>query len=339
MSLVALTGASGHIGGNLVRALLSQGRQVRVLVRRDTRALEGLDVERIGGDVLKPDSLWALVEGADIVYNLAAHITILRNDPRATEVNVQGPRNVARACLKAGVKRLVHFSSVHALKDHPLDEPLDETRALADASVSLVYNRSKADGEREIQAAIREGLDAVILNPTGVIGPLDTRLSPMGELIQQLATGRMPALVHAGYDFVDVRDVVQAALTAESLGRSGERYLLSGHHISFADLSRLIAAETGIAPPRFTSPMWMARMSAPFATGWAKMTGKRPKVTSASLEVLRGNTDIRHDKASNELGHHPRPMADTIADTIAWMREAGLVPTRGADAGGSREHA
>lgn len=339
MSLVALTGASGHIGGNLVRALLSQGRQVRVLVRKDDRSLEGLDVERIGGDVLKPDSLWPLVEGAEVVYNLAAYITILRRDPRATEVNIQGPRNVARACLDAGVKRLVHFSSVHALKDHPLDEPLDETRDLADDSVPLVYNRSKANGEREIQRLVKEGLDAVILNPTGVIGRLDMRLSPMGELIQQLATGRMPALVHAGYDFVDVRDVVQAALTAESLGRCGERYLLSGHHISFADLSRLIAAETGVAPPRFTSPMWMARMSAPFATGWAKLTGKRPKVTSASLEVLRGNTDICHDKASNELGHRPRPMADTIADTIAWMREAGLVPSRATETSDAREQA
>jgi dihydroflavonol-4-reductase len=329
MGVVAVTGASGHIGGNLVRTLLEQGRRVRVLVRRDNRALEGLGVERIAGDVLDADSLKAFCRGAEVVYNLAAHITILRDDPRAMEVNVRGPRNVGRACLAAGVKRLVHFSSVHALKDHPLDEPITETRALADDSVRLVYNRSKAEGERALAHMQGAGLEIVTLNPTGVIGPFDMKLSPMGELIQQLATGRMPALVNAGYDFVDVRDVVASAITAEAYGTSGERYLLSGHYIHFSEMAKLIAAVTGVRPPWFTSPMWLARLSAPFATAVAMALNQRPKVTSASLEVLRGNKDIRHDKASAELGHHPRPMEETIADTIAWMRDAGLVPTPG----------
>ncbi|MBT3220750.1 MAG: SDR family oxidoreductase [Proteobacteria bacterium] len=325
--VIAVTGASGHIGANLVPTLVEAGEQVRVMVRQDRRSVEGLDVECIEGDVLDKSVVAKLVDGAEVVYNLAAHITLWRKDKRA-EVNIQGPRNVAEACLNAGVRRLVHASSIHALKDHPLDEPIDEERAPADETVNRAYDKSKAAGEREVRQAIEKGLDAVIVNPTGVIGPKDLKLSRMGQVIYELATGKMLALIDAGYDFVDVRDVVFGMMAAMEKGRTGERYLLSGNHVTLAGFAKIIEAESGVAAPRWTSPMWLAQVGAPFSTAWAVILGQEPKFTSASLEVLRGNQNILHDKATAELGYNPRPTADTVVDTIAWMRQTGLLPPK-----------
>jgi dihydroflavonol-4-reductase len=320
----AVTGGAGHLGGHLVRALLARGDEVRALVHEDTRALDGLALERVDGSVLDAEAVGHLVAGAELVFHLAAIIsTEAREDPRLFETNVRGPRIVAEAALAAGARRVVHVSSVHALSDFPLDEPMDEARAPSDGPRFLPYNRSKAAGEREVQAVIAQGLDAVIVNPTGVIGPLDYRMSRMGEVLRDLALGRMPGLVDGGYDFVDVRDVIAATLAAAERGRCGERYLLPGHWTHLADLAAMVEAAGGARAPRFTSPMWLARFGAPFATGWARLTGKRPKYTSASLEILRGNRRVLGDKAGRELGHAPRPAAESVGDILAWMGEAG----------------
>lgn len=189
---VAMTGATGHVGANVVRALVDQGWQVRVLCREDVRALEGLDVERVKGDVRDPDSLARLVQGAELVFNLAALISLEGRFRSGLDVNIVGPRNVAAACLAAGVRRLVHVSSVHAFDDVPGHGPIDEDRPQVTDPSRPAYGLSKAAGEREILGAIERGLDAVIVNPTGVIGPHDYKGSRMGRVIASLATGRLP---------------------------------------------------------------------------------------------------------------------------------------------------
>lgn len=310
-----------------MRALLEQGRRVRALVREDLRSLEGLDVELVKGDVRDPDSLRRLFAGADSVFHCAAIISIDgRDDPVHTEVNVGGPSNVAAACLEQGVKKLVHFSSIHALSEHPLDSPMDEDRPRASGPGELPYNRAKAAGEAEILAAVEKGLDAVILNPSGIVGPHDYKLSHMGEVLRDLATRRLPALVHGGYNFVDVNDVVQGALAAEKKGATGRRYILSGHYISVPELAELVEQITGVPRPRFTTPMWLARFGAPFVVGFSRLTGGRPKYTPASLKILTGNGKMSHDRATRELGFVPRPLRQTVAAALNWQVGAGLVP-------------
>jgi dihydroflavonol-4-reductase len=233
---------------------------------------------------------------------------------------------VAYACLKTGVKRLIHFSSIHALSEEPQDRPMTEKNGLCRTEERPAqYGLSKAAGEREILNAAASGLDAVILNPTGIVGPHDYRLSHMGETIRDMATGRLPALVPGGYDFVDVRDVVNAALAAEKRGRSGERYLIGGHRLTVRELAVLVAEISGTREPRWTCPMWLARAVAPLPTLVSRITGARPKFTSASLKVLRGNSQVDCGKASAELGYAPRPFRKTLAETIDWQKEAGLL--------------
>lgn len=326
--LTVVTGASGHIGCNLVRELLSRGRRVRVLVRKDLRGIEGLEVEQVVGDVLDPGSLAKAFAGAEVVFHCAANISVDGSQGQPLlEVNVKGPRNVARACLDGGVRRLIHFSSLHAISESPRDRAITEENDLCtDDEHALPYSLSKAAGELEILAAVGQGLDAVIVNPSGVIGPHDYKLSHMGETVRDLATGRLPALIPGGYDFVDVRDVVTATIAAEEMGRTGERYLLTGHYVTVRELAGLVHDVTGQPIPSWICPMWLARAAAPFSSMWGRMRCVRPKFTGSSLQVLRGNGNADHGKATRELAHSPRPTSETIRDTIAWQKKAGLVP-------------
>jgi dihydroflavonol-4-reductase len=323
--LVVLTGATGHIGANLTRALLEQGRPVRALVRpHDTRALEGLAVEQFVGDVLDPQSLDRAFAGADVVYHLAAHISITGDDDEVIyRVNVEGTRNVVQACERAGVRRLIHFSSVHAYEQAPLDQPIDEQRPLADQDGELAYDRSKARGEKEVLEGVSRGLDAVIVNPGGVLGPYDYKPSRMGEVILDLCRRRLPAVVAGGYNWVDVRDVVSGAMAAEQRGRRGEKYLLTGHFQTLKQLADLVAQSSGIAAPRMVTPMWVAKLSAPIAARWSKLRGRQPKFTPISMAVLCSNGHFRHDKATRELNYHPRPIDETIDAAVSWFRESG----------------
>lgn len=323
---VAVTGASGHIGGNLVRALLEEKRDVRAIVREDTRALDGLNVEFAKADVREKESLLKAFSGCETVYHLAAQITIVGDKSGiVNEVNVKGTSNVVSACIECGVKRLVHFSSVHALSQIPFEEPIDETRPLAISGLALAYDRAKALSEIEVLKGVENGLDAVIVNPAGVIGPNDYKLSLMGEVLLNLYKRKFPAVIAGGFDFVDVRDVAKGAIAAEKKGRKGERYLLTGHFISISELAKLVEEATGSKSPRFCAPMWLARFGAPFSQLYCGIFGKRPLYTSDSLRILRGNGRFIREKAAQELGYNPRPIKETVKDTFDWFKAAGII--------------
>lgn len=320
---VVVTGASGHLGANLVRSLLARGEQVRVLVHRSAAALAEVEhrLERVEGSVCEPESLGPAFAGADRVYHLAGVISIDGDpDGRVHRVNVEGTRNVARACLEHGVGRLVHVSSVHAFDMDPRDRVLDETRRqVADSHRHSAYDRSKALGERVVREAVAKGLDAVIVNPTGIMGPVDHGPSRLGQLLQELATGRLPALLDGGFDFVDVRDVVDGTLAASERGGVGENYILGNTWYSLRELAELVAGASGKRPPMLVTPVWAARMGVPFARLAAKLTNSEPLFTRESLEVLVSNRSISSGKARSELGYSPRPLAQTVADTLDWF--------------------
>lgn len=325
--MTVVTGASGHVGGNLVRALLDKGRDVRVLVRNDTRALDGLTVDRVAGDVLDPASLSRAFAGATTVFHLAARISIAPGDEKVVEAtNMEGVRNVAEACIGAGVKRLVHFSSIHAFRLPPQDEKMDETKECVDPDKAMVYDRTKAAGEGIVREAVGRGLDAVIVNPTAVLGPFDFKPSPMGDVILALMRGSLPALVDGGYDWVDVRDVCAGAIAAAEKGRKGEKYLLSGTYVPFKDVGRMVGEAAGVKVPKMVSPLWLAAFGAPFALRWALWRGKRPLFTPGSIKILKDcNKRICNDKARSKLGYSTRPIEETISDACGWFRESGMV--------------
>jgi dihydroflavonol-4-reductase len=323
---VVVTGAAGHVGGNLVRALLARGRSVRALVHHDRRALENLDLEVIQGDICDLTFLRRAFVGAETVFHTAAYISLLKDDwPRLEQVNIGGTRNVVQACLDCGVGRLVHFSSIHALVQEPPELPVDESRPLADFSWCLPYDRSKAGAEREVLCGIERGLDAVILNPTAIIGPYDYKPSHFGEVLLALAEGRLPALVDGGFDWVDVRDVVEGAIQAEARAAFGPRYLLAGHWVSLRDIAAAVETITGSRAPRFVCPAELALLAAPFITALFQLLGKRPLFTSVSLEIICNNRRVSHERATRELGYSPRAFRETLEDTFRWFAQAGCL--------------
>jgi dihydroflavonol-4-reductase len=317
---IVVTGACGHIGANLVRALIDSGRPVRSLVHVHDRGIDGLDIELVRGDVCDPESLCRAFRDAEVVYHLAGCISLSMKDWSKLEaINVIGTRNVVDACLKTGVKRLVHFSSIHAFQQEPFSVPVDELRALKESPDFPPYDRSKALGEIEVRRGIENGLDAVILNPTAVVGPHDYEPSYLGRAILDMARHKLPALVTGGYDWVDVRDVVSGAVTAEKKGICGARYILSGHWLSLGDIANMVTEITGTPPPRLTVPLWLARLGVPVVSVMSRLSGKTPLYTSFSLKAVESNRNMSHEKATRELGYHPRPFRETLTDTLQWF--------------------
>jgi dihydroflavonol-4-reductase len=322
--MIVVTGAAGHVGANLVPALLARGRPVRVLAHKDRRAFEGLGVEVVPGDIRDLDSLLEAFKDAEVVYHLAAYISLSRDEwPLLEAVNITGTSNVVEACLRCGVRRLVHFSTIHTIAQPTADVSIDESDSLVDSRRYPPYDRSKAAAEREVRRGIEEGLEAVIVSPTGIIGPNDYKPSHFGEALLRLANGRLPSLVSGGFNWVDVRDVVRGAMRAEEIAPSGAKYILSGHWVSMLELARMVEQLTGVAAPGFVCPMWLARVGAPFVSSFDRLSGRRPLYTSVSLQALRDNRKISHQRATEELGYQPRPFKETLIDTLRWFEENG----------------
>jgi dihydroflavonol-4-reductase len=317
---VLVTGASGHIGANLIRILLTQGYQVRALVHSDIEGISGLDVEQVKGDVHQQNDVLVACVGIDVVYHLASYVSIQKGDGnRLQAINVNGTRNIITACHLNKIRRLVHFSSIHAFQKDPLNQVLDENRALVNIDGISNYEQSKAASENLVRQAVNDGLDAVIVNPTAVIGPYDYKPSHIGQVLISLARRHLPALVEGGFDWVDSRDVALAAIIAAEVAPAGARYLLSGHWVSVLDLARVFEKLTGISAPSFVCPMGLAKTFVPLGEFFSRLVGSRSVYTSMSLEVLNSHRNISHARATSDLDYHPRPFSTTIADTLQWF--------------------
>jgi dihydroflavonol-4-reductase len=327
--MIVVTGAAGHVGANLVPALLARGRKVRVLVHADRRAFQGLDVEVIQGDIRDPESLVDAFKNAEVVYHLAARISIFQHDwPLLEAVNVTGTRNVVEACLRCGVRRLVHFSTIHSIARSTGEGTVDELESLVESRRYPAYDRSKAVAEKEVRHGVERGLDAVIISPTGIIGPNDYKPSHFGDALLRLANGRLPSLVSGGFDWVDVRDVADAALSAETKGAPGEQYLISGHWVPLGEMAKTIDGIQKKKSMWMLSPLWLAAIGAPFAEAVSRLLGKEPLYTAVSIATLKNShKTISREKASRAFGYSPRPFEETIRDTIAWYRENGFLST------------
>ncbi len=320
MRTAFVTGGSGHVGGNLVRQLLKNDWTVRCLIYKDMRALEGLNIEKVRGDLLDEGFLCDNLSGCDAVFHAAAQIAIENVDVDFMhKINVEGTRSITRAALKAGVNRFIHFSSIHAYEQKPIDTELNESRPLVSRSSAAPYDTSKAEAERIVLKAFNQGLNTVIINPTGILGPHDYKPSRMGKVISDISKKKMRFTINAGFDWVDVRDVCKAAIKSVDQGTPGESYIISGKWTSFRDLSQIIGGKIKKITHWIALPFWTAYMFLPFAFVLSKLTGRRPTYSSGSLHALAVQPKmVSHKKAQKELNHQPRSIDSTIEDIINW---------------------
>ena len=319
--MIAVTGASGLLGGNLVRALLAQGQRVRALIHKEERAISGLDLEIVSADLNDPASLEHAFHGVDVVYHLASVISLSMDSwDEVYRVNVLGTRNVVNACLKCNVKRLVYFGSVHSRQPEPFDQPLDEERPLITDSTLPPYDRSKALAEIEVQKGIERGLDAVIILPSAILGPYDFRPSYVGEALQLMQRGGLPALTTGGYNWVDARDVATGVICAAETAQPGSHYILSGHWHSIYDVAVMAAKISQTSAPRLVLPLQVAELALPIMERMATLRGTQPLFTRAMLSALNSNRYISHARAARDLGYAPRPFLETLTDTLNWFK-------------------
>ena len=313
--MILVTGATGHIGNVLIRKLLDQGEKVRALVWRDedTIPLKGLDVEQMIGDVLDPYSLEPAMRGVKTVYHLAGIISIMPGrNPFVWRVNVEGTRNVLEAARLAGIRRLVYTSSIHAIARAPHGVTMDESLGFDQNNPYGEYDRSKAAASLEVQKAAAAGLDAVIVCPTGVIGPYDFRGSEMGEVIRSASEARTVFYVEGAYDFVDVRDVVKAMILLMKSDIRNERFILNVDNIEYKRLFELIAAALGKPAPSIKINPTLSRLAWRVEKLRSMITGIKPLITRETAHTAVQHYEYSNEKIKKELGFEFTPIEETV---------------------------
>jgi dihydroflavonol-4-reductase len=322
-----VTGAAGHVGSNLCVSLHAEGQEVRAVdLRRPVRALEH-GARWVRADVRDSAAMAEALRGCEVVYHLAAVISIVGGlGGLVHSTNVDGVRVTAEAALASGARRFVHCSSVHAFDVAACrGQAVDEQAPRATGPRLPCYDRSKAAGEVELRRVIDRGLDAVILNPSGIIGPADDSPSRMGSVLLAMWRRRLPALVDGGFDWVDVRDVADALRAAAVRGDTGENYLVAGHRHSIAELAATAARVGATRAITRTVGTSVLRAIAPAAGVIARLTGTALMPTTEALHALACFPVVDGAKARRQLEHRARPIEETLADLHAFFVQTGAL--------------
>jgi dihydroflavonol-4-reductase len=322
-----VTGATGFVGSAVARTLTGAGFRVRALVRRGSPRfhLGGLDLEFSEGDLRDPASIRRAMAGVRYVFHVAADYRLWARDKHEIyAANVDGTRNLMQEALRAGVERVVHTSSVATLSlKHT---PADETSPLSEEQGIGAYKRSKIAAERLVEAMIvRDKLPAVIVNPSTPIGPRDVKPTPTGRIIVEAALGKIPAFVDTGLNLVHVDDVADGHIAALERGMIGERYILGGTNVLFADMLADIARMVGRKPPTVRIPHGVAMPVAYAAEAMGWVTGREPFATVDGIRMAKYRMFFTAAKAERELGFRSRPYLQGLEDAIRWFREAGYL--------------
>lgn len=326
---VFITGATGFVGAAVARAALARGHSVTVLKRAATPLtnLAGLDVRVVEGDMLDTDSLSRGMDGVDAVFHVAADYRLWAPNPQdIIDTNVQGTRAVMAMARRHKVRRVVYTSSVAVLAPRTDGTAVDERAVMAADDAIGAYKKSKILAEQAVlEAVARDGIPAVIVNPSTPIGPRDLRPTPTGRIIVEAAMGRMPAFVDTGLNLVHVDDVAEGHLLALEKGRIGERYILGGEDVSLQAMLGDIARLSGRKPPTVAIPRPLLYPVAAVAEAVAAVTKREPFVTLDGLRMSKYRMFFSSDKARAELGYQARPYRAAIKDALDWFQASGYL--------------
>lgn len=319
-----VTGANGHLASTIIRYLERQDCLIRGLLLPSEENTDRDNISYYKGDVTVRETMEALfagLEGHDIIVIHAAGLVSIGNEitPALYNVNVNGTRNVIAMCRKFQVRRLLYVSSVHAISEGDGLSVIREVTSFPKDAVTGAYAITKAEATQAVMDAAKDGLDAVIVHPSGIVGPFDDGRNHVVQLIRQYLDGKLRGVVTGGYDFVDVRDVAKGCIAAAERGRSGECYILSNRFVTILDLIACMRAATGGKIPH-CYPLRLVKRIAPLFEWVGKITHKRPLFTRYSLFTLGANSRFSHDKATMELGYSPMDIKDSIRDTILYLK-------------------
>ena len=326
MKKYLVTGATGFLGRTVAAELLAHGAMVYALVLPDDPLAAALPegVTPVIGDVCDAPSLARLFSFSDsetIVIHCAGIVSISSQPGKDLyRVNVEGTRNILSQCFLHNVGKLVYVSSVHAITEAPPGLVMTEPASVSASLVSGHYAKSKAMATSLVIDAIRNGLTASLVFPSGIIGPGDAGEGSITHMLSSFLAGKLPFAVRGGYDFVDVRDVARGIVSCAERGKPGSGYILSGHYASIREILELVKKETGLKRAVHCLPIGLAKRIAPYYERISEKKGKKPFFTPYSIAVLASNGLFSHQAATAAFGYAPRPLPETLRDTLLWLR-------------------
>jgi len=328
--LFIVTGGNGHLGNTIVRMLKNQNHDVRALILPidSNKLLKSLKADVYYGDIRKIETLEPLFDLSHTSYTMQDVIVIhtagivsisAKKHPILESVNVQGTKNIADLCLKYNVSKLIYVSSVHAIPELEGSQMITEVRHFDPDLVVGAYAKSKAKASQYIIELIEKGLNAIIVHPSGIIGPNDYGHAHMTMMIEDYLNGFLTSRINGAYDFVDVRDVASGIIQSTASGTIGGCYILSGHRIDLDILFDQLRALSGRKRKIHVLPMWFAKLTAPLAELFYKIRKLPPIYSSYSLYTLKSNSFFSHEKARIDLNYNPRSLDETLYDTVKWL--------------------
>lgn len=329
-----VTGAAGFLGSNIVRQLVDKKEKVRAFVLPNDESKKYLpkEVEIFKGDLCDIDSLENFFEVPKNTETICLHIaSIVTVNPeynqKVMDVNVGGTKNIIKLCLKhKECKKLIYCSSTGALKELPKGTKIKEQETLSLEGLLDCYSQSKAAATQAVLDAVKNNnLNACVVHPSGILGPVDYAIGETTKVQLQIINGEMKAGIDGSFNLSDVRDLATGIINAVEKGRKGECYILANEEISFKNFSKLVAKEAGVKPIKMFLPIWLANIIAKIAEIQAKKKGTRPLMTTFSVYNLARNNNFDYSKAVKELDYKTRPVEETIHDEIKWYKEAGLI--------------
>jgi dihydroflavonol-4-reductase len=330
-----VTGATGFLGSHVARQLAARGERLRVLMRptSDTRTIDGLEAERIIGDLRDSPSLDRALAGVTHVFHVAADYRLWARNPREIyESNVTGTRNLLGAARRAGVERFVYTSTVATIAVPRKDGLPDESTQSSFDEMIGHYKRSKFEAELCAMRSAEAGLPVVIVNPTTPVGPGDWKPTPTGKIIVDFLNGRMPGYVDTGLNFVPVEDCAAGHLLAAERGRIGERYILGGCNLTLKEMLDKLAAISGLPAPRWKFPHALAYVAACVDTLVSGALGREPQIPLEGVRMARHKMFVDASKATRDLGFSPGPIEGALERAVRWYEANGYVAARGAHA-------
>ncbi len=323
-----LTGATGFLGRTIIDKLLSNDVEIYAFVLTNDKQAEFLpaNVKIIEGNISDSSDVDNFLKSADsksCVIHCAGIISVATTPGKEIyNVNVEGTKNIIKACLKHNVGKLIYISSVHALKELPKGEIIRaESNDFNPKYVKGHYSKSKAIATNEVLKSIQKGLRACIVFPSGIIGPNDSARGNITEMILNFLNGKLPFAVHGGYDFVDVRDVADGILSCSKNGKIGSCYILSGHYASIKDILETVSKYSGVKNKVRYLPISLAKIVAPFYEGHSLRKKSKVFFSAYAVSVLCSNSNFSRKTSEIDLKFMPRPLDETLKDTVKWLKK------------------
>ena len=333
-TLYLVTGAAGFLGSHICRQLLDRGESVRAFVLKGDPAVKYIP-EKVGivtGDLCDINSLENFFKVPDdtqtIILHVASMVTVNPDyNQKLMDINVGGTKNIIEKCLEhPECKKMVYVSSSGAIPELPKGQKIREVKQFDSEKVVGWYSKTKAMATQAVLDAVKkEGLNACVVHPSGILGPQDYAIGETTGTIIKIINGEMPVGMRGSFNLCDVRDLAAGCIATADKGRTGECYILGNEEVTLKEMCELLDKDLHCGTCKLYLPLGLAKLLAKQMEKKAEKTGKKALMTTFSVYNLERNNTFDYSKAKKELGYHTRSYAETLHDEAVWLKEEGKI--------------